>query len=47
MNITLHITLLFNYNNKIAKMEKPCVTKLGHPMIQLPVDPLLASNNLD
>ncbi len=33
-NTTWHIT--------VAKIEKPCVTKLGHPMIQLLLDPLLA-----
>ncbi len=33
---------VLKFGNK-AKMGKPCVTKLGHPMIQLPVDPLLAA----
>ncbi len=40
-HMAYHTVSLFDYNK--AKSEKPCVIKLGHPMIQLPVDPLLAA----
>ncbi len=42
--MTLHTTpCYYVFNKNKAKMEKPHVTKLGHPMIQLPVDPLLTA----
>ncbi len=46
-NITWHITPChYLFTKTKSKMEKPRVIKLGHPMIQLPVGPLLAAITL-